>query len=159
MRFVLLSLVLMGPCLSQGPRGFFPWWEMPIARDLNLTDQQSRDIQAITRGYRNQMIDLRAAVEKAEGELEDLFNEESIDQRRGNDAVERLVHARAELTRALSQMNLKLRAILTAAQWRELQRRRPAPGSGPGGPGRMMPGGPNPDRPPGGPGPRPQNNP
>jgi len=34
-----------------------------------------------------------------------------------------VVNARSELTRAVSLMSIKLRMVLTAAQWQELQRR------------------------------------
>jgi Spy/CpxP family protein refolding chaperone len=121
----LLFLVLILPAWAQLPRGFYPWWERPIARDMGLTEDQMRQIRTILRERRSKMIDLRAAVEKAEGDVEDLFNEENFDQAKASEAIERLVATRAELTRMFSQMSLKLRAILTPQQWHELQRRRP----------------------------------
>jgi hypothetical protein len=56
-----------------------------------------------------------------------------FDQRRASDAADRAAAARAELAKATSQMAVRLRAILTADQWRELQKRRPM-----GQPGQMM---------------------
>ena len=38
-------------------------------------------------------------------------------------AIDKVVGARAELMRNISQMSLRLRMILTAEQWRELQKR------------------------------------
>ena len=70
-------------------------------------------------------------MEKAEGNLDDFFNTEgTTDPRRANEAIDRLAAARAELTKVVSQMSLKLRGVLTAQQWQELQRR--GPGRGPG---------------------------
>jgi Spy/CpxP family protein refolding chaperone len=128
-----LFLILTVPLTlgAQPPFGPFPWWDSPIARDLNLSDAQNRQIRATVKEYRDRLVDLRAVVQKAEGELQDIFNEEQIDQRRANDAIERLVAARSDLTRTLSQMDLKLRGVLTAQQWQQLQQRRPRFGFGP----------------------------
>lgn len=119
------------PPMGQSPRGMFPWWDSPLAKDLNLTDDQTKQIRATVQEYRSRLIDLRGAVEKAELNLEDQFNEDNVDARKANDAIDKLVAARGDLTRAFSQMSLKLRGVLTADQWRELQKRRPPMGPGP----------------------------
>jgi len=143
-KFVLAMAVTVTVALAQPPpRGFFAWWDSPIAGDLNLKEEQHQQIREVVRNYRNKLIDQRSAMDKAEGDLEDVFNDEKIDQRKANDAVERLANARAEMSRTVSQMSLKLRSILTADQWHELQRRMP---KGPP-PPFNRPG--NPDRPPG----------
>ena len=127
----LLTLTLPVAASAQPFFGPFPWWDSPIARDLNLTDAQTKQILATVKEYRDHLVDLRAVVQKAEGDLQDIFNEDQIDQKRANDAIERLVAARSDLTRTLSQMELKLRGVLTAQQWQQLQQRRPRPGFGP----------------------------
>lgn len=124
-RLALLICLLGVPLLAQPPRGFFPWWDSPVAKDLNLTDDQAKQIRAVVQEYRSKLIDQRAAVQKAEGEFEDQFNDEPFDQRRAGDSLERMVTAKGELTRSFSQMSLRLRAVLTADQYRELQKRRP----------------------------------
>ena len=125
MKTLLFVFISALTALAQPPRGFFPWWDSPIVRDLNLTDEQRKQIDEIVHGYRTRLIDLRAAVDKAEGEVEDIFNDDTPEPKKANEAIERLVAARSELTRAFSQMSLKLRIILTADQWHELQKRRP----------------------------------
>ncbi len=124
-RLVILLLLAL-PLLAQPPRGFFNWWDSPIAKDLNLSDDQTRQIRGIVKEYRLKLIDQRAAVQKAEAEMEDVFNEDALDQRRANDSIERLITARGDLTRSFTQMSLRLRSVLTADQYRELQKRRPA---------------------------------
>lgn len=124
-RLALLVCILGVPLLAQPPRGFFPWWDSPVAKDLNLSEDQTKQIRTVVREYRSKLIDQRATVEKAEGEFEDQFNDELFDLRRANDALERLITARGEMTRSLSQMSLRLRAVLTADQYKELQKRRP----------------------------------
>jgi hypothetical protein len=48
-----------------------------------------------------------------------------VDQAKANQAIERLIAARTDLTRTLSQMSLRLRTVLTEQQWHDLQRLRP----------------------------------
>lgn len=99
------------------------WWDNPVASGLDLTDAQQQQIRDIVRDYRDRMIQAGAAVEKAEDELEDVFNQPTVDQRRGSEVIARLVAARAAQTRVVSEMTLRLRAVLTSEQWQELQRR------------------------------------
>lgn len=136
MRWLLTLLLCVLPAAAQNPRGLFNWWDSPIARDLNLTESQRDQIRGTVRDYRGKLIDLRAAVEKAEMEVEDAFNTETLDQQRANAAIDRLANARGDMIRVFSQMSLQMRTVLTQEQWRELQRRRPRMGpSGPMGPG------------------------
>lgn len=129
---MLAILILSGAALlAQPSRGMFAWWDSPLAKDLNLSDAQTTQIRATVKEYRVKLIDLRANLEKAEGEVEDAFNEPSLDQRKANEAIEKLASSRADFTRAISQMSLRLRTVLTPEQWAELQKRRP----------RLMPGG------------------
>ena len=99
------------------------------------------------------MIQLRATLETAEADLGDLMNDDQVDARKAGEAIERVISARGEMGRAVSQMSLKLRQILTLKQWQELQRRQPRPG-GPM-PRRRPGGGPQRDQPPGPPAPPP----
>lgn len=122
---IFLTLLVSWTLPAQPPRGFFNWWDSPLAKDLNLSEDQMKQIRATVRDYRTKLIDARANVEKAEVEMEDAFNDESLSQVRASDAIERLVTARSEMTRSFSQMSLKLRAVLTSEQWNELQKRRP----------------------------------
>jgi Spy/CpxP family protein refolding chaperone len=99
------------------------WWNSPIVRNLDLTEAQRKDIRGTVREYRGHLLDLREAVQRADGDLEIALGENPLDQRKANEAIEHLATARADLTRTLSQMTLRLRAILTSDQWQELQRR------------------------------------
>jgi len=115
------------PLCAQQPRDFFPWWDMPVARTLNLSEDQTRQIQIIVREHRDKLVDLRGAVEKAENQLSDIMDEDRPDAVKANAAIDRVAGARAELTKAFSQMGLKLRLVLTPAQWKDLQSKRPKP--------------------------------
>jgi len=134
MRLVLLAL--LGAMLTDGtvsaqmPRGFYAWWNRPqIVRDLKLTPLQRDQIRATVQQFRPHLLNVRAAVNQAEQALTAEFDRSPVDPGKTNQAIERLVDARSDLTRTLSQMSLKLRLILSEDQWQELQRRRPALGT------------------------------
>lgn len=132
--------------LAQVPEGppppYFPWWESAISNRLNLTSSQRDQIQEIQRQFRDRMIDERAAAQKAEAAISDLFAADEINDRAANRAIDELVKTREALTRSLTEMSLKLRQVLTAEQWhrlrsfqerREDMRRRGTPLRGPRG--------------------------
>jgi hypothetical protein len=73
-------------------------------------------------------MDVRGEVNKAEIDLQMQFDHDPVDQAKANQAIERLIAARTDLTRTLSQMSLKLRTVLTEQQWRDLERLRPGQG-------------------------------
>jgi Spy/CpxP family protein refolding chaperone len=128
-RSILLGLLLSCSVFGQMPKSLYAWWSKPvIARQLNLTNVQRQQIRATVLQFRPHLIDIRAEVNKAEIDLEAQFDHDPVDQTKANQAIERLIAARADLTRTLSQMSLKLRTVLTDQQWRDLQRLRPGQG-------------------------------
>jgi len=128
-RSFVLTLMLAGCLFAQMPKGIYAWWNRPeIAKDLNLTPAQRQQIRASVQQYRAHLLNVRSEVSRAEQELADQFNHEPIDPAKTNEAIERLVDARSDLTRTITQLSLKLRLVLSEQQWQELQRRRPAQG-------------------------------
>lgn len=130
-RSVGLGLVVALAGWAQLPRPFYAWWNSPVRADLNLTPNQKKQIRATITGYHERLVELRADIERAETDLEYQFNQQPVDTQKANEAIGRLAAARAELTKTLSQMSLRLRTVLTHEQWRELQSRRPGRGGGP----------------------------
>src|SRR5580700_11318821 len=129
-RLLALTLLFIGSLHAQMPRGIYAWWSRPqIARDLNLSPVQREQIRATVQQYRPHLLNVRAAVNQAELALADQFNRNPVDPGKTNEAIERLVDARSDLTRTLTQLSLKLRLVLTEQQWEELQRRRPVQGN------------------------------
>ncbi len=115
---------------GQGPRPkpeMTAWWDQPIARDLGLSDEQNKQIRATVAESRDRLIQLRGAVDSAEAVLRDLMDEEKVDTRKAEAAIEEVVTTHADMMRAVSQMSLKLRVILTSAQWQELEKRESQP--------------------------------
>lgn len=130
-RFAICFWLLGGFAWAQLP-GIFPWWDSPLVRDLNLSEDQRKQIRATVREYRDRLIEQRAALQKAEARLQDLLNEDQVDEAKASEAVEQVIAARGELTRTLARMAVKMRHVLTVQQWQELQRRRMEPRVGPG---------------------------
>ena len=128
-RLILLALLLSASLFAQMPKSLYAWWSRPvITKQLNLTNVQRQQIRATVMQYRPRLIDIRADVNKAEIDLQAQFDHDPVDQAKANQAIERLIAARTDLTRTLSQMSLKLRTVLTEQQWRDLQRLRPGLG-------------------------------
>jgi Spy/CpxP family protein refolding chaperone len=128
---LLASTLLWSTILcAQMPRGIYAWWSRPqIARDLNLSPAQREQIRATVQQYRPHLLNVRMAVNQAEEDLANQFNRNPVDPGKTNEAIDRLVDARSDLTRTLTQLSLKLRLVLTEQQWQELQRRRPGQGA------------------------------
>ena len=120
---IALTLLLTAiPAVAQ--RGTnFAWWNSTVADDMNLSVPQRQEIRRIVRSYRSRLIDARAAAQKAEGDLQDIFNADKIDMNLATPVINRLAQARAESTRVLTEMSVQLRGVLTLDQWRELVRR------------------------------------
>lgn len=127
---VIFPAVLLAQSAPQrAPRQGSPlwegaWWNSPIVQNMDLSEAQRKDIRGTVRQYRGHLLDLREAVQRADSDLEIALNENPVDQRKANDAIDRLATARGELTRTLSQMTLRLRSVLTNEQWQELQKRK-----------------------------------
>ena len=128
MRPIVILVVFSMSLAAQLPKPFYAWWSSPVVKDLNLNPGQRVQIRTTIRDYRGRLLDLRGQIEASERDLEYQFNQQPVDTAKANEAIERLAGARAELTRTLSQMSLKLRAVLTQQQWQELQSRRPLKG-------------------------------
>lgn len=126
MRSIILALILGGSLFAQMPKGFYAWWSKPvITRQLNLTNVQRQQIRITVTQFRPRLLEIRAEVSRAETDLQAQFDHDPVDEAKTNQAIERLIAARADLTRTLSQLSLKLRTVLTEQQWRDLQRLRP----------------------------------
>jgi Spy/CpxP family protein refolding chaperone len=126
--FLILALTisLSVSMSAQMPNSLYPWWSnKPVVRQLNLSNVQIQQIRGVVSHYRPELLEDRAKVLRAEQNLEDLFNHDPVDQPKTTQAIEQLIAARSGLTRSLSELSLKLRVLLTATQWQELQRLRP----------------------------------
>ena len=129
----VLGAVLAAGLCAQPPRPPMStsyWWNNKlVVNSLNLSDAQLKQMNETQAAYVGRLSDLRAAVNKAESNFDSIFNQETIDPRKADAAVDQLAAARGDLTRTISQLSLNLRKILTSDQWqalRDQQAARPA---------------------------------
>jgi len=121
---LFLALAMSAALFGQAPRSFYPWWDLQIARDLNLSQVQKDQVQSVVNGYRTRLNEARMAAMRAEDAVENAFNEDPVNEDKANTAIRNLAVARHDVTLVVSEMSLKLRMVLTQDQWKELQRRR-----------------------------------
>lgn len=111
-----------------GPRdGQGRWWNDSYMVDkLKLTGDQRKSMDAILLQHREQLVDLRGVVEKAEIEMEPMMRDDQPNETRILAQIDKIAQARAELEKANARFLLAIRAKLTPEQWKALQAERAA---------------------------------
>jgi Spy/CpxP family protein refolding chaperone len=139
LKWIFLAVPFSALMSAQMPMGGGPMGGRvcgKAAHDLNLTETQQGQITGICKEFSKKVFELHDASKKAEAELQAAFDESPVDQGKSNVAIEHLTAARSDLFRTTSQMDLKIRMVLTDEQWQELKKRdRRGPPGGPGRPG------------------------
>jgi Spy/CpxP family protein refolding chaperone len=131
------------------------WWKnSKVAEKLNLTDTQIKQLEDTFYQHRLKLVDIGAAMEKADMKLQQMLDADTVDESAVNAQVDQVLAARGQMEREFTTMNLNFRKILTPEQWKQLRamhneggpggdrfffRHTPGPGGlgvgGPGGPG------------------------
>jgi periplasmic protein CpxP/Spy len=119
------------------------WWNDPqVVEKLNLTDDQRKSMDDVLQQHRENLIDLKANVEKAEVALEPLMSADQPNESAILAQIDRVAQARAELEKANARFLLALRAKLSPDQWKQLQAVRSERRAGPAGARNWRRGGP-----------------
>ena len=106
--------------LRMGPPGI--WWKNPdLIQKLTITPDQQKRMDDIFQQSRLQLIDLKAAVEKEEVQLEPMLAANPPDTNKVLAQIDKAAQARAELEKANARMLLGIRTVLTPDQWTKLQ--------------------------------------
>lgn len=153
-RLVLFTILLAAVApVAAGDYDLPPgkWWENErIAARVGLGDEQQRAIGDLVYRHAHAMIDLNAALKKAELELAAEVDRDPFDADVVRTAFARFQTARRALEAERFEMLLAVRATLSTEQWRELLamrrqleqlRERRFPGDGPERPRPPRPGG------------------
>ncbi len=113
---------LAAPAAAQEfPEG--KWWKRPrIAAAIDLTAEQTRAIEGIFTRSRPRLIDLKADLEKKQGELQDALEDEKSDRGAVAARVEAVENARAELQKARVLMVFDMKQVVKPEQWERLVR-------------------------------------
>ena len=106
--------------LGSGPGG--RWWNDPaMVQKLGLSDDQRKNMDDILLQHREQLIDMRATVEKAELGMEPLIGADTPNEQQILAQIDKIAQARAELEKANARFLLAIRGKLTPDQWKQLQ--------------------------------------
>ena len=105
------------------------WWTSPgLANRLGLSDDQTKRLDQVYQQSRLKLIDARAALEKAEAQMDPLLAPDHPQESAVLAQIDRIAEARAELEKANARMLFAFRMVLTPEQWKDLQSRDAGPG-------------------------------
>jgi Spy/CpxP family protein refolding chaperone len=104
-----------------GPPPFDWWRNSDVAQKLNLTDQQKQQLEQTFTQQKEQLKDLRDALQKEETKLQDLMNADNVQEPQIVAQIDATQAARAKLQRSFAMMALQFRKVLTADQWKQLR--------------------------------------
>jgi Spy/CpxP family protein refolding chaperone len=109
-----------GPMGHRGDMG--KWWQnSELAKKLQLSDQQIKQLNDIFFEHRLKLIDYQADMEKQDLKLQAVLDEDSPSEGQVGSQVDQVLAARGKLEREFTMMNLSLRKVLSVEQWRQLK--------------------------------------
>ena len=104
---------------AEAPDG--KWWKNPrLAAELNLTPEQSGEIEKIFVHTRSKLIDLRADLEKKQLDLQVAMEDKTADRGAVEKKIEAVENARASLQKTRALMLLDMKQVLRPDQWDHL---------------------------------------
>jgi len=120
------------------PPGGGKWWKhSATAGALGLTDAQAAQLEAVFLQHQAHLSELRGALMSEERELSTLLRAERLDEQAIAMQIQKVSGARLALINENEEMTLEMRRVMTAEQWRKLEKIRqeraipPAPPSPP----------------------------
>ncbi len=98
------------------------FWNNPnVVKQLNLTDDQRKAMDGILQDHRMKLIDMQAALRKAELTLGPLMKADTPERAAIEAQIDKVVGARADLEKANARFLLDIRMQLKPDQWKQLQ--------------------------------------
>jgi len=111
--------------IAPPPHGFpgmGAWWKnSDIAKELNLTDAQRKQLEQAFLEHRMKLVDLNADLERQELKLEPLIDADQPDENAISTQLDQVVAARGRLEKANAMMSVAMRKVLNQVQWKKLQ--------------------------------------
>lgn len=118
---LLLLLPLTAAAGQDLPAG--KWWRTPqVAKDLNLTPAQVRELDKQFVQSRRKMLKLKSAMEQERFELETLMENSNLDEGETLQQVKRFEDARSRLAAEKFKFVVKVRKILGNQKFQQLKR-------------------------------------
>lgn len=113
-------LTLAGSAFAQLPPG--KWWRRPdVINQLALTEDQQTRLDGIFRGSANDLIDLRADVEKQNVALRGELDQPQLNRTNIQHIAHALNEARGRLFERELAMLVDMRAVLSDQQWNRMR--------------------------------------
>lgn len=102
--------------------GLGKWWkDAALVKELGISDAQVQQMEKIFTDSRLKLVDAKGALEKAEIQLEPMMDADRPDETAILAQIDKVAGARAELEKTNARMNLAIRRVLSAEQWKKLQ--------------------------------------
>ena len=119
--FAFVAVLIAGSAFAQQlPPG--KWWRRPeIVQTLNLSDEQQDRLEAIFRTSANDLIDLKAEVDKASIALRGELDRPQLDRTAIHRIATHLSDARGRLFDRELTMLVEMRGVLTDQQWNRMR--------------------------------------
>lgn len=143
MKLPLCTLLAVGALWAQGPQPNppqpnppqgnpmnGPWWRTPQAERVGLSADQRKRLDDLWQQHRLRRIDLDAALQKAQVTMEPLWQSDSPDEGKILAQIDRVMQAQGEVRKDEARMQLGMRQILSADQWRRVQEQMRPNGAG-----------------------------
>jgi Spy/CpxP family protein refolding chaperone len=124
LRRILLAAALAALFAAPAARAQMPdgkWWKNPrMTADLNLTAEQSDEIEKIFVRSRVKLIDLKADLEKKQLDLQEAMQDKTANRAAVEKKIESVENARATLQKTRALMILDMKQVLKPEQWDRL---------------------------------------
>ena len=120
-----LLLLTASAARAQAPAVEGKWWKRPrIAAELQLSADQTDQLEKIFARVKPKLIDLRADLEKKQFAYQQAMTSEKADRKEVEDLIEAREQARSALQKELALMELDMKQVLRPDQREKLQRMR-----------------------------------
>ena len=118
----LATLLLLAPMAAAQTMPAGKWWKDPdIAKELQLTPGDVKQLDKLFVKSRRQMIELKNRVEKEQFEYQNLMESKTLDEAAVNRQLQKLEQARSELNEERSRFVVAVRKILGSDRFQRLQ--------------------------------------
>jgi len=115
--------LIAGSALAQAQLPPGKWWRRPdIVQSLGLSEDQQTRLETVFRASANDLIDLKAQVDKANIALRGELDQPQLNRQAIQRNAARLSEARAHLFERELMMLVDMRAVLTDMQWDRMRR-------------------------------------
>ena len=122
-KFMLLLIMVISPTVAMGqhmPQG--KWWHNPrVSEQLNLSEEEKRQLDEISIESRRKLIGLKSSVEIEQFELQNLLESKTLDEAAVMEQFKRLENARTSLGAERFNLILQIRKIIGFQRFQSLK--------------------------------------